>query len=954
MKNNKFKSCLIVFLIFCSALCSFIGISKINSQQTLAQDTSKENYYESKLTGNQKLFYTILDKMNTNGIFKSGLDYTVTKDDGFDSFLPSIIGYTKGDNTLLKDFGAGLDSYRYDHCELFYINFDLLTITIGQKGSDYVLKIGSGRMDNYFNSNFNASNIESYINTYNNALNEFYNQAITGQESIKDKIVAINKAICNKVRYGFGKGEDSIYANDIRTTYGALVNGLAVCEGYARLFKACMDKLNVPCVLVSGYGIVGEYVEEHMWNYVYLEDKWLGVDVTWNDGDTEGAEKKDNLDYMLVNGNKMFIEHKENSEVSTSTYQMPYPEIHTIDRVINNDNNYISDDEKLIITSKEDVNQNTIVTVSYDGMGARKLQNEQGLIMAMRMCATNTGDDVWSSWSSFRVIEIMYGTLIQNFDNYSIITIGKDDVHVSNIQISILTIAEDTTNFGQQIEDTVLGNGEKINDKYSDGIITQDKIKYITPYFRNMNNDSTYVPAPYVEKTTPSTLQQKTNYINDNSVFDIEITYDKPLKKIDENQPIGIIVSTTRNGNAINNPKYEMKIENIVLKDDKRTISFKFTPSKHYLFDYDIHTFTLTNLIDGSEYKNEVIRKTPNSFGAVFARKSIQCSKCLPDNRWFFQVYAHPTLITNTDLSVEGWEYVDKDGQTRTASQNQRSQLALVVTKPNNQDNFEDAVKNNLNTQSDALLTAETYELDLHMCGKISKIANGSYLNVSFGYPEGYSFDNKDVTFKIYHFLRNDETGELDYDNPQILECVCTQYGITVTVDSFSPYTVVVLEKEKITESTKTVMASINGFGGKITSSMNGGINVLKENESITYTFIPDSNYVLDYVLLNNKVQKITDNKLILNYEDMQDTNNIIVGFVAQSILDNNQNDGIEDCSIKFYSSVATFNPEEDGIIETQKSIFIVVVLITFVLLLGFVVVFAIKNKKTKKKIGNK
>lgn len=52
-----------------------------------------------------------------------------------------------------------------------------------------------------------------------------------------------------------------------------------VCEGYARAFKVLCDRLEIPCVLVEGYGNSGE----HMWNYVQLDGAWYAVDVAWND-----------------------------------------------------------------------------------------------------------------------------------------------------------------------------------------------------------------------------------------------------------------------------------------------------------------------------------------------------------------------------------------------------------------------------------------------------------------------------------------------------------------------------------------------------------------------------------------------------------------------------------------------------------------------------------------------
>lgn len=60
--------------------------------------------------------------------------------------------------------------------------------------------------------------------------------------------------------------------------YGALIEGKAVCEGYARAFKYLCDKVDIPCELV-----IGQTDIEHMWNLVQIEGKWYNIDVTWDD-----------------------------------------------------------------------------------------------------------------------------------------------------------------------------------------------------------------------------------------------------------------------------------------------------------------------------------------------------------------------------------------------------------------------------------------------------------------------------------------------------------------------------------------------------------------------------------------------------------------------------------------------------------------------------------------------
>lgn len=65
------------------------------------------------------------------------------------------------------------------------------------------------------------------------------------------------------------------------SAYGALVNGQAVCEGYARAMQLLLQRASLPCTLVSGTadGIA------HMWNMVEIDGRSYHLDPTWNDAD---------------------------------------------------------------------------------------------------------------------------------------------------------------------------------------------------------------------------------------------------------------------------------------------------------------------------------------------------------------------------------------------------------------------------------------------------------------------------------------------------------------------------------------------------------------------------------------------------------------------------------------------------------------------------------------------
>ncbi len=72
------------------------------------------------------------------------------------------------------------------------------------------------------------------------------------------------------------------------TIYGALVEGKAVCEGYARSAVKLFNLCGVDCAIVNGYlsGLSSENSNTHMWNLVKIEGDWYHLDITGCDSDT--------------------------------------------------------------------------------------------------------------------------------------------------------------------------------------------------------------------------------------------------------------------------------------------------------------------------------------------------------------------------------------------------------------------------------------------------------------------------------------------------------------------------------------------------------------------------------------------------------------------------------------------------------------------------------------------
>lgn len=84
------------------------------------------------------------------------------------------------------------------------------------------------------------------------------------------------------------------------TSYGALVNQYAVCEGYTRGMQMMLSAVGIESYPVLGVGNDGL----HMWNCVKLDNDWYYVDSTWND-----TEKGSGYDYFNLTTEQLLFDH---------------------------------------------------------------------------------------------------------------------------------------------------------------------------------------------------------------------------------------------------------------------------------------------------------------------------------------------------------------------------------------------------------------------------------------------------------------------------------------------------------------------------------------------------------------------------------------------------------------------------------------------------------------------
>lgn len=102
---------------------------------------------------------------------------------------------------------------------------------------------------------------------------------------------------------------DSDYSNSY-TAYGALVEGKAVCEGYARAMQLLLKEAGIESFLVPGTALsqYGSTVN-HMWNAVKINSEWYHLDATWNDPQSAGPSNAVWHTYFNLSDEEILRDH---------------------------------------------------------------------------------------------------------------------------------------------------------------------------------------------------------------------------------------------------------------------------------------------------------------------------------------------------------------------------------------------------------------------------------------------------------------------------------------------------------------------------------------------------------------------------------------------------------------------------------------------------------------------
>ena len=142
-------------------------------------------------------------------------------------------------------------------------------------------------------------------------LDQLVDQANTLCQTDMEKVFYVHEWLVQNIAYDREHLKDDV--QDDHNLRGTLLEGTAVCDGYAKTYALTLRKLGITGVLVTSKAI------NHAWNMVELDGNWYQVDCTWDDP----VDGSDQLGYcmhkhLLCTTEEMNTNHNDDGDDSVA------------------------------------------------------------------------------------------------------------------------------------------------------------------------------------------------------------------------------------------------------------------------------------------------------------------------------------------------------------------------------------------------------------------------------------------------------------------------------------------------------------------------------------------------------------------------------------------------------------------------------------------------------------
>lgn len=233
------------------------------------------NFYPNNKQELYNVFYTILNNGDTNFTFYCGEEYVDCAKD--------IEEITATDNEILATINNYVHPFNsYNSISVNMNNFGRITVDITKLYDDYE------------------------INVLNNFIEVTYKNIVNDNMTTEQKVKAIHNYIINNSVYDKSwtttAVDERIHRSNI--AYGPLIEHIGLCGGYTDAMELYLEKLNIKSYKIAS--------ENHIWNYILMDNNWKHLDLTWDDPVTNTGKNILQHEYYLLDTKA--LENKKDNE----------------------------------------------------------------------------------------------------------------------------------------------------------------------------------------------------------------------------------------------------------------------------------------------------------------------------------------------------------------------------------------------------------------------------------------------------------------------------------------------------------------------------------------------------------------------------------------------------------------------------------------------------------------
>ena len=229
------------------------------------------------------IYYTIINAGKNTFTFYCSDDY------------PSCIQDVQdiaNDQAMLSDINNYVHPYNgFSHIETEYDSLGMITINIVH--------------------NYTPEEIEKI----NERVDLLAKDLIREGDTPYNNILRVHDYIVNHTRYDTARSNDGDTTYDSDTAYGPLFQGMGICGGYTDLMQLFLERMNIPSFRVSS--------EKHVWNAVFYNNRWLNLDLTWDDPVNSDGSHTLEHNFFLIDTNKL-LQIEQNEHIFDREH---YPEL---------------------------------------------------------------------------------------------------------------------------------------------------------------------------------------------------------------------------------------------------------------------------------------------------------------------------------------------------------------------------------------------------------------------------------------------------------------------------------------------------------------------------------------------------------------------------------------------------------------------------------------------------